>query len=136
MSALESAALVVAFVFAWILGSTPYAHLARYVDPAVLAVLSLAMVPIPIRTVRQALSEILLMTPSDLDTQVRSVMDEIVAQHGFAATPATRPRSAVGSSSRSTSSSNRTASSAQWPTWTLFERRLPTLLVPMARTSG
>ena len=83
MSTLESAALVVAFVFAWILGSTPYAHLARYVDPAVLALLSLAMVPMPIRTVRQALSEILLMTPSDLDIQVRSVMDEIVVQHGF-----------------------------------------------------
>ena len=83
MSAVESGALVVAFVFAWILGSTPYAHLARYVDPAVLALLSLAMLPIPIRTVRKALSEIFLMTPSELDTQVRSVMDEIVAQHGF-----------------------------------------------------
>jgi cation diffusion facilitator family transporter len=83
MSALESGALVVAFVFAWILGSTPYASLARYVDPAILAVLSLAMLPIPIRTVREALSEIFLMTPSDLDTHVRSVMDEIVAQHGF-----------------------------------------------------
>jgi cation diffusion facilitator family transporter len=83
MSAAESGALVVAFVFAWVLGSTPYAYLARYVDPAVLALLSLVVLPIPIRTVREALSEILLMTPSGLDSQVRSVMDEIVVQHGF-----------------------------------------------------
>ena len=83
MSALESAALVVAFLCAWVLGSTEYADLARYVDPTVLAVLSLAMLPMPIRTVRRALSEILLMTPSDLDAQVRGVMDEFVKQHGF-----------------------------------------------------
>jgi predicted Co/Zn/Cd cation transporter (cation efflux family) len=42
------------------------------------------MVPMPIRTVRKALTEILLMTPGDLDTHVRGVMDEIVVQHGFA----------------------------------------------------
>jgi predicted Co/Zn/Cd cation transporter (cation efflux family) len=41
------------------------------------------MFPIPLRTVRQALSEILLMTPSDLDAEVRHVMDDIVARHGF-----------------------------------------------------
>jgi cation diffusion facilitator family transporter len=83
MSAAESGALVVAFVFAWALGWTPYASLARFVDPAILAVLSLVMLPIPIRTVRQALSEILLMTPSKLDARVTGVMDEIVAKHGF-----------------------------------------------------
>ena len=70
-------------MFAWALGSTPYAHLAPYVDPAVLALLSLAMIPIPIRTVRRALGEILLMTPGELDTQVRRVMDEVVTRHGF-----------------------------------------------------
>ena len=84
MSAMATTALVVAFAFAWVLGSTPYAHLAVYVDPAVLAFLSLAMIPIPIRTIRKALSEVLLMTPSDLDAEVRSVMDEVVARHGFA----------------------------------------------------
>jgi cation diffusion facilitator family transporter len=83
MSALATAALLVAFVFAWALGSTQYADLAPYVDPAVLALLSVAMFPIPLRTVRRALSEILLMTPSDLDAEVRLVMDQIVARHGF-----------------------------------------------------
>lgn len=83
MSALATAALLVAFMFAWALGSTQYADLAPYVDPAVLALLSLVMLPIPLRTVRRALSEILLMTPSDLDAEVRLAMDQIVARHGF-----------------------------------------------------
>ncbi len=83
MSALATAALLVAFVFAWGLSFTQYADLAPYVDPGVLALLSVVMFPIPLRTVRQALSEILLMTPSDLDAEVRNVMDAIVARHGF-----------------------------------------------------
>jgi cation diffusion facilitator family transporter len=83
MSALATAALVVAFAFAWAIQSTPYAHLAPYVDPTVLGLLSLAMIPIPIRTVRQALSEILMITPTELDVAVRTVMDEIVERHGF-----------------------------------------------------
>jgi cation diffusion facilitator family transporter len=83
MSALSTAALVVAFAIAWALGFTSYADLAPYVDPAVLALLSLALIPVPIRTVRKALREILLMTPGDLDAEVRAVMDEVVARHGF-----------------------------------------------------
>ena len=83
MSALATAATAVAFIFALWLTSTPYAHLAPYVDPAILGILSLAMVGIPVRTVRKALTEILLMTPSDLDAQVHTVMDGIVARHGF-----------------------------------------------------
>lgn len=83
MSALATAALVVAFAFAWILQTTPYAHLAVYVDPAILAVLSLALIPMPVRTLRTALREILLITPSDLDAHVSSTMDDVVERHGF-----------------------------------------------------
>jgi predicted Co/Zn/Cd cation transporter (cation efflux family) len=83
MSALATTALVVAFAFAWVLGLTPYAHLAPYVDPAVLGLLSLAMVAMPIGTVRKALTEILLMTPTDLDEAVCAVMDDVIERHGF-----------------------------------------------------
>jgi cation diffusion facilitator family transporter len=83
MTGMASAALVIAFAFAWWLKSTPYAHLAPYVDPAALALLSLVMVGMPIRTVRQAISEILMITPTDLDTKVRAVMDDVVARHAF-----------------------------------------------------
>lgn len=83
MSALATAATAVAFIFAWWLKSTPYAHLAPYVDPAILGILSLAMIGIPVRTVRTALTEILMMTPSELDDRVQAVMDEVVARRGF-----------------------------------------------------
>jgi predicted Co/Zn/Cd cation transporter (cation efflux family) len=83
MSALATAATAAAFIFAWWLTSTPYAHLAPYVDPAILGILSLAMIGIPVRTVRSALSEVLLITPSELDERVCGVMGEIVARHGF-----------------------------------------------------
>jgi predicted Co/Zn/Cd cation transporter (cation efflux family) len=85
MSAAITSALLLAFVIAWCLGGTPYAHLTRYADPLVLAVLTLVLVFVfvPIRTVRQALTEILLITPPELDQHVRHVMDEIVARRGF-----------------------------------------------------
>jgi predicted Co/Zn/Cd cation transporter (cation efflux family) len=41
------------------------------------------LVFVPIRTVRRALQEILLITPPDLDARVRQVMDEAIARHGF-----------------------------------------------------
>jgi len=54
-----------------------------YADPVVLALLTLCLVFVPIRTVRKALQEILLITPPELDAHVRSVMDAVVARHGF-----------------------------------------------------
>jgi len=83
MSALSAAALLVAFLFAWVIGGTRFAYLAPFVDPAILALLSLFMIALPIRTVRQAISEILMITPTDLDTKVRAVMDELVIRHAF-----------------------------------------------------
>ena len=111
MSALATAATAAAFIFAWWLTSTPYAHLAPYVDPAILGILSLAMVGIPVRTVRKALDEILLITPSDLGHPG----PRRHGRHRGAArirpdTRATRQRSGAGSSSRYTSSSNPTVS--------------------------
>jgi predicted Co/Zn/Cd cation transporter (cation efflux family) len=49
----------------------------------VLALLTLVLVFVPIRTVRKALQEILLITPPELDAHVRRVMDEVIARHGF-----------------------------------------------------
>ena len=37
----------------------------------------------PIRTVRKALQEVLLMTPPELDAKVRGVMDGVVGRRGF-----------------------------------------------------
>src|SRR5215510_2649363 len=63
MSAAITSALLVAFGIAWSLRGTPYGHLTPYVDPVVLALLTICLVFVPIRTVRKALQEVLLITP-------------------------------------------------------------------------
>lgn len=78
-----TSALLVAFAIAASLNGTTYARFAPYADPAVLALLTMILVLVPIRTVRRALQEILLITPPDLDARVRQVMDEAIARHGF-----------------------------------------------------
>jgi predicted Co/Zn/Cd cation transporter (cation efflux family) len=83
MSAAVTSALLVAFAIAWSLSDTRLGYLTPYADPVVLALLTLALVFVPIRTVRKALREILLITPPELDAHVRSVMDAIIARHGF-----------------------------------------------------
>ena len=83
MSAAITSALLLAFAVAWALEDTRYAHLTPYADPLILAVLSLILVFVPIRTVRKALQEILLITPPDLDARVREVMDGVIARHGY-----------------------------------------------------
>ncbi len=51
--------------------------ISAYVDPVVLALVCLIIIPLPIGTVRQALSEILLITPVDLKAHVDRVATEV-----------------------------------------------------------
>jgi len=83
MAGLITSALLVAFSAAWLMEGTRFSRLTPYADPAVLAVLTLCLVGVPIRTVRKALREVFLITPSDLDRKVRAVMDAVVPRHGF-----------------------------------------------------
>lgn len=83
MSALITSALLVAFVAAIIAEGTRFDPWLPYVDPVVLAVLSLCLAFVPIQTVRKALQEILLITPPELDEHVRSVMKRVVEAYRF-----------------------------------------------------
>ena len=83
MSASITSALLVAFAIAWSLRDTAYGHLTPYADPVVLTLLTICLVFVPIRTVRKALQEVLLMTPPDLDARVRRVMEDVMARRGF-----------------------------------------------------
>ncbi len=83
MSACISAALLVAFTIGYLVQGTSYQWMAAYVDPFTLAVVSAFIIPIPIGTVRQAFSEILLVTPPDLKIQVDEVAASAVERHGF-----------------------------------------------------
>ncbi|WP_062110927.1 cation diffusion facilitator family transporter [Aureimonas sp. AU40] len=83
MSAAITAALLGAFIVAFALEGTAYAHWTPYVDPAILAVLTLCLIPVPLRTVVQAVHDILLLAPADLDALARRVADETVQRYGF-----------------------------------------------------
>ncbi|WP_372017005.1 cation diffusion facilitator family transporter [Pseudoxanthomonas sp. 10H] len=83
MSAAITAALLVAFVIGLAIQGTSLEWISPYVDPAVLALVCLAIFPIPLRAVRQALSEILLVTPAALKHHVDAVAQRIVERHGF-----------------------------------------------------
>jgi len=85
MSALVTTALLIAFGLALLIEGTDAAWLLAYIDPAVLAILSLILLPMPFREARESLTEILGLTPPEIDAQVRSVMAEFIARHGFPA---------------------------------------------------
>lgn len=83
MTGAASAAMLLAFAAAWALSLSRYAYLAPYVDPAIVAILSLVFIGLPVGTLRQAGSEILLATPTELDQRVRATMDAIVERQGY-----------------------------------------------------
>ena len=83
MSSALTAALLVAFVFGYLIQGTELAWLSPYIDPAALAIVCLVIIPIPAGTIRQALADILLVTPADLKRHVDTVATEIVRRHGF-----------------------------------------------------
>ncbi|MFO1072007.1 MAG: hypothetical protein U1E17_04755 [Geminicoccaceae bacterium] len=102
-----------AFVLGGLVEGTAHAWLAPYADPAVLAVVCLVIAPLPIGTIRQALSGSSLLAPPGLVEEV-----EAVARATAAARPARlsrlcpRRRSAGRGRWRSTSSCRRTGRSA------------------------
>jgi cation diffusion facilitator family transporter len=83
MSGLITVALLAAFVAALAMAGTSIAHLIPLVDPAVLALLALIILPMPLREAREAFAEILVMSPPELNESVRAAMAQLVARHGF-----------------------------------------------------
>ncbi|MBT8766943.1 cation diffusion facilitator family transporter [Metapseudomonas boanensis] len=83
MSTLISAALLLAFVLGYLLQGTPYASLTPWIDPAILAVLALALIPSPAMTVLKAVKQILRITPSELDREITGLMASFRERYGF-----------------------------------------------------
>lgn len=83
MSGSISLALLIAFVLGELTASTTYGWLGPYIDPAVLAIICLVILPMPLLTIRQALADILLVTPPALKMHVDEVASSVVAQQGF-----------------------------------------------------
>ena len=84
---LMSSAITVAYVAAFGFGSlaqgTRFEWLAPYIDPAALALVCLATLPMPLGTLRRALADILLVTPPELKQHVDKVAQLSVRRYGF-----------------------------------------------------
>ena len=83
MSAALTAALLVAFIFGYMIQGTSLKWMSPYIDPAALAIVCLIVIPIPIGTLRQALADALLVTPPDLMQHVEAIARQIVQRYQF-----------------------------------------------------
>ncbi len=83
MSALITSALFLAFAAAALIEGTALAPLLPLVDPAILAVLSLLLLPMPLREARSAFLEIFEVVPPELDARLRAAIGRTLEAHGF-----------------------------------------------------
>lgn len=83
MGAVLSFSLCVSFVLGYALRASSLAHLAPYVDPVVLIVASLCLLPFPVVTLWRAGQDILQIAPPELDDQVRKVAQAVAEKHQF-----------------------------------------------------
>ncbi|MBL0848481.1 MAG: cation transporter [Candidatus Liberibacter ctenarytainae] len=83
ISAIMLDGLFAAFLCGMLLKNSAYHWMALYVDPIVLMVICLCVLPSSIRMLKKSTFEIFQMTPPDLDIQVKRAVYPIVLRHGF-----------------------------------------------------
>ena len=83
MSGGITAALLLAFSVGHAIEGTSLDYLTPYIDPAVLALVCLVIIPMPIGTIRRALADVLLITPPDLKEHVDEVARTLTQRYGF-----------------------------------------------------
>ena len=82
--ALLSVGVLVGFLFAWLLTSRGEAHLAGYVDPAMVVLVSAAFLVVPLRLVIGGMREVLSMSPpEDVQLQLREVVEDVQSRYGL-----------------------------------------------------
>lgn len=83
MSGGITAALLIAFSVGYVIQGTQLDWITPYIDPAVLALVCIVIIPMPIGTIKQALADMLLVTPLDLKQHVDTVAQRVVERYGF-----------------------------------------------------
>lgn len=83
MSGSITLALFVGFAVGWLMEGTGLAWMQPFVDPAVLALVCLVVLPLPFADLRAAVADILRMAPADLDAHVIAVAEAAKTRHGF-----------------------------------------------------
>ncbi|KAG1390184.1 hypothetical protein G6F58_013068 [Rhizopus delemar] len=76
LGGLMSLAVVLAFVLALVLHGGQWHHWVPYLDSIVLALISLAVLPVPARSAWKAMREVLQVAPDDLDRRVQQPRGE------------------------------------------------------------
>lgn len=83
MAGCITAALLVAFVIGMLLDGTGAEWLMPYVDPSVLALVSLGLLPVPASTLRRAVADLALVTPDGMREQAEAQAAKVVEAEGF-----------------------------------------------------
>lgn len=79
-----TAALLFAFCIGYAVQGTQWQWISPYIDPGVLALVCLIIAPLPFSAVRQAFSDIMLITPASLMHHVDTVAQSFTEKYGFA----------------------------------------------------
>jgi predicted Co/Zn/Cd cation transporter (cation efflux family) len=83
MSTAISLALLLAFSTGYLLQGSQYEALTPYIDPLILTLLTLVLIPAPCRTVWNAAKQILRITPTTLDSEIAGLMAGMSQRYGF-----------------------------------------------------
>ncbi len=84
VSGVLSSALFISLILGQLLQSSEkYGHLAAYVDPVILAIASLIILPFPLITLWSASKEILEIAPEELSQKVNIIAESVARRHGF-----------------------------------------------------
>ncbi len=78
-----TAGLLVAFVVGFLLVGTRFEWMRPYVDPAVLMVVALVLLPVPVPTLRKAVADIALVAPPELQDEAERAAAAVVEAEGF-----------------------------------------------------
>lgn len=76
-------ALLVAFILGMIVQDTDLEWMMPYIDPAVLAVVSVALLPVPVSTLRKAIADLALVTPQDVQQEAEDSAERVLEAEGF-----------------------------------------------------
>ncbi|WP_199100403.1 cation transporter [Dyella sp. ASV21] len=78
-----SVAVLIGFALAEVIQGGPLDHWTRYIDSSILLLLTVALLPLPLSSLWQALREVLQLAPDQLDQRVRDVMARLVDERGY-----------------------------------------------------
>ena len=83
VSGFVSVGLGISFLLASTFHGTRFDHLVPYLDPAVLAMLSLLLLPLPLVACWRSAKDVFQVAPGDLDENVRTIAEDVKARFGF-----------------------------------------------------